>query len=114
MSRSHQCIRDYSRENVSPLQWREFFRAQKDTPFVFMLKDTLEETFTMDNIVGYVSGVEHNDDGFSYILHHITEEIGEDEFLHEYTIEPVVSYIRCGRSSITSRIEGLALVKQHD
>lgn len=112
MASSHQCVRLFSREDISELMWQEFFTKNKNTPFVYLLKDSLSETFKIDNIVAYVSNVRFNSTGFSYELHHISESIDEEIFLTNYTIEPIVSYVRCGRASITQCIEGLAFVKQ--
>lgn len=90
MSRVHQCVRNFSRENLNYTEWSKFF-AKNGTPFIFLDKQDGSDVSNMNNIVGYVSNVELKSSGFSYTMHHITEQIDEDNFLNGYTLEPIIA-----------------------
>lgn len=109
MSTTIDCSRSYTRENLNYTAWHEFFLANRNTPFVFV--DQGEELCLMENAVAYLSDVEFNEGGFSYKLHLIKEELTEEVFLENYTIEPVYLHFYRNCRVHRSEIVALELVK---
>ncbi len=114
MSRSHQCRRFFSREKLTYTNWSEFFEGSS-TPFIFKesADDDNASPVCVSNIVGYISNVVMDDTGFTYNLHHITDEINEDDFIEDYTIEPIYTQTTLKGKVIASKILCLVMLPQH-
>ncbi len=111
MSRSHQCHRSFTREKLNYTAWNAFF-AEARTPFIFKENagDDRPLPTCMENIVGYISNVVMDNSGFSYTLHHIAEDIHEDDFIEHYTIEPIFTQTVLKGEVLASKILCLVMV----